>query len=75
MLFELGGLDALVFTAGIGENGASIRSDVCRDLKEFGIELDESLNKSASGECPFQTPESQVESVVQQSEEGSVVGR
>jgi len=75
MLFELGGLDALVFTAGIGENGASIRSGVCRDLKEFGIELDESLNESASGECQLQTPKSKVEIWIVPTNEEIVVAR
>lgn len=75
MLFELGGLDALVFTAGIGENGSAIRSGVCRDLKEFGIELDESLNQSASGECQLQTPESKVEIWIVPTNEEIVVAR
>jgi len=42
--FELGGLDALVFTAGIGENGAAIRAAVCRDLEDFGVILDPDKN-------------------------------
>ncbi len=40
----LGGLDALVFTAGIGENAPLIRARVCRAAAWFGIELDESAN-------------------------------
>jgi acetate kinase len=40
----LGGLDALVFTAGIGENSASIRERVCRDARWLGIELDAEAN-------------------------------
>jgi acetate kinase len=40
----LGGLDALVFTAGIGENTPSIRARVCRAVAWLGIELDESAN-------------------------------
>ena len=75
MLFELGGLDALVFTAGIGENGSLIRAGVCRDLKEFGIELDESLNESAKGECQLQTADSKVEIWVIPTNEEIVVAR
>jgi acetate kinase len=45
-LLELGGADAIVFTGGIGENSAQIRSGVCRDLGWFGIELDPGLNAS-----------------------------
>ena len=47
MLVELGGCDVLVFTGGIGENGIRIRREVCRDLSELGIELDEARNQSA----------------------------
>jgi acetate kinase len=42
----LGGLDALVFTAGIGEHAAEIRARVCRDAAWLGVELDESANGS-----------------------------
>lgn len=41
----LGGLDALVFTAGIGENSASIRERVCRDASWLGMELDAEANE------------------------------
>ncbi len=42
----LGGLDALVFTAGIGENAAAIRARVCRDAGWIGVELDEAANQA-----------------------------
>jgi len=44
----LGGLDAIVFTGGIGENSAAIRERVCRDAAWLGVELDPSAN-SAGG--------------------------
>ena len=40
----LGGLDAIVFTAGIGEHAAAIREQVCRQAAWLGIELDEAAN-------------------------------
>jgi acetate kinase len=40
----LGGLDAIVFTGGIGENAAAIRARVCRDAAWLGVELDEAAN-------------------------------
>jgi acetate kinase len=46
----LGGLDAIVFTAGIGENSATIRERVCRDAGWLGVELDEAAN-AAGGPC------------------------
>jgi acetate kinase len=42
----LGGLDALVFTAGIGENAAAIRGRVCRDSAWLGVTLDETANRT-----------------------------
>src|SRR5262245_13034455 len=41
----LGGLDVLVFTAGIGENSAAIRERVCRDAAWLGVELDRGANE------------------------------
>ncbi|HEY1383423.1 MAG TPA: acetate/propionate family kinase [Dongiaceae bacterium] len=41
----LGGLDALVFTGGVGENAAPIRARVCRDAAWLGLALDESANQ------------------------------
>ncbi len=40
----LGGLDALVFTAGIGENSAFVRERICRDLRFLGLQLDPAAN-------------------------------
>ena len=47
------GLQALVFTAGIGENDADLRRDVCRPLRHLGIHLDEALNAERSSEARF----------------------
>ena len=41
---ELGGLDALIFTAGIGENSPETRAAICERLKVLGIELDLDIN-------------------------------
>jgi acetate kinase len=46
----LGGLDAFVFTGGIGENAAAIRARVCRDATWLGVALDETGNDSG-GPC------------------------
>ena len=42
----LGGVDALTFTAGIGEHSAAMRSRICANLGFFGIDLDETLNRA-----------------------------
>ncbi len=45
----LNGCDAIVFTAGVGENSAAIRSMVCKDLDRLGVRLDEAANRRAIG--------------------------
>lgn len=47
MIAVLGGLDTLVFTGGIGENDAHVRSEICGGLSCFGVSLDESRNRAA----------------------------
>jgi len=47
----LGGLDALVFTGGIGENAVRMRSLICEDLEGLGIVLDERLNAERRGDA------------------------
>jgi len=51
-LAEMGGADAIVFTAGIGENDVIIRQMICEGMESLGIELDYHLNKQAvKGKC------------------------
>lgn len=45
----LGGLDALIFSGGIGENAWTIRESIIKEMRWFGVELDASLNAQASG--------------------------
>ncbi len=46
----IGGLDALVFTAGIGENSPAVRREICRLLVWLGVEIDEQENQSPAKE-------------------------
>ena len=48
-LAELGGADALVFTAGVGENDAAVREAVCAGLAPLGIAIDAGKNASTRG--------------------------
>ena len=50
---EMNGLDALVFTAGIGENQASTRAAVCENMSYLGIEIDEDKNENFTRGIPF----------------------
>lgn len=47
----MGGLDALVFTGGIGENSILTRKEVCENMEYLGINLDHKLNEKAEGEA------------------------
>jgi acetate kinase len=49
-LLLLGGVDAIVFTGGIGENSSAMRAAICANLDWFGIALDPSLNARAKAE-------------------------
>ncbi|HEC42329.1 MAG TPA: acetate kinase [Bacteroides sp.] len=45
----MGGVDAVIFTGGIGENGAESRKEICEELEYMGIEFDAEKNKSIRG--------------------------
>jgi acetate kinase len=49
----LNGADALIFTAGIGENSAPVRESICKNLSVLGIEIDVEKNKERSDEERF----------------------
>jgi acetate kinase len=55
MAAACGGLDALVFTAGIGENSARVRAEVCARLEFLGVELDSARNDRARPDCEIST--------------------
>lgn len=59
----MNGLDAIVFTAGLGENNPNLRSKVCKDMEYFGIKLDEVENEKGirqSNIMKLSTPDSKV---------------
>ena len=56
----MGGLDALVFTGGIGENSVLVRKDVCTNMEFLGIKFDGSANQNVKGECSISNPDSKV---------------
>lgn len=74
-LVELGGADAIVFTGGIGENGAGIRTAVCAGLDPFGIVLDAAANLAAKGECSIGASDSRARIWVIPTNEELVVAR
>jgi acetate kinase len=74
--FEMGGADAIVFTAGIGENDFAIRSGICAGLEGLGIELDSALNANTRAtETVLSKPSSRVKLLVIPTNEELVVAR
>ncbi len=57
-------LDALIFTAGVGENAASIRADVCAGLGTLGVELDQQANAACVPDALISSPRSKVKVLV-----------
>jgi acetate kinase len=73
---ELNGADALVFTAGIGENRPGFRQLVCANLDQLGIELDLEKNQATKAqEAVISSPSSRVKVLVIPTNEELVVAR
>ena len=60
----MNGVDAIVFTAGIGENDNLVREDVCSYLGYLGISIDKEINKKRGEEIVISTPDSKVKVAV-----------
>ena len=71
----MGGIDALVFTAGIGENTPSLRTKLCQNLSYLGIELDEELNQKRGEPLEISTQGSKVKVFVIPTDEELVIAR
>jgi len=69
----LGGLDAIVFTAGIGEHAAAVREVVCRDAAWLGVKLDRAAN--AHNGPMISSPDSRVAVWVIATDEESMIAR
>lgn len=74
-LVELGGVDVVTFSGGIGENGASTREAVCKGLGFIGIELDSTKNAAARGEAKISADNSKVPIYIVPADEERIVAR
>jgi acetate kinase len=74
-LLELGGIDVISFSGGIGENSAAIRAAVLKNLKAFGVELDEPQNAVLKGEGQISRSGSAVKVLVIPANEEAIVAR
>lgn len=73
---EMGGVDVIVFTGGVGENQTGLRSNVCKPLGFMGVKLDEALNAKTRGtDTVISTPDSKVKVVVVPTDEELMIAR
>lgn len=73
---EMGGLDVIVFTGGVGENQTGVRENVCAPLRFMGVEIDNAFNATVRGrEAEISTPQSRVKVVVIPTDEELMIAR
>lgn len=71
----LGGVDCIIFTAGIGENSPEIRKMCCKDLEFLGVEIDVEKNKCRGIATDISTSESKVKVLVIPTNEELMIGK
>src|SRR5438067_12260590 len=69
MAAVLGGIDSLVFTAGVGENSPDVRAAACSTLEFLGVELDKQLNARPKLDAEISSAGSRVRVLVIRAEE------
>lgn len=72
---EMGGVDVVVFTAGIGENGITFREAVCKDMEFMGIKFDTEKNNCRGKEVVISAPDSKVTVMVVPTDEEMAIAR
>jgi acetate kinase len=75
MATALGGLDALVFTAGVGEHSPRVRAAICRRLALIGVDIEPIANERAEGDARIDARSSTVRVHVIRAREDVVVAR
>ncbi len=71
----MNGVDAIVFTAGVGENSKSMRSSIAEYFKYLGVEIDEEANSKRGEDICISTPDSKVKVFVIPTNEELVIAR
>ena len=75
MIAVLGGTDALVFTAGIGENSPEVRAAACANLGFLGLKLDPARNALSSTDQDISLPDSVVRVLIVRAQEDWAIAR
>ena len=72
---EMNGVDAITFTAGIGENGTAMRETICSKLGYLGLMMDKEINKQRGKEVCISTPDSRLKAFVIPTNEELMIAR
>jgi acetate kinase len=75
MIAVLGGVDALVFTAGVGENSPEVRAAACDNFAFLGVRLDQEKNAQSPPDADISTPDSPVRVLVIHAQEDWMIAR
>ncbi len=71
----MGGVDAIIFTAGLGENSSQARREICRDLEFLGLKIDEDKNTLRGEEAVISTDDSRVKALLIPTNEELMIAR
>lgn len=71
----MNGVDAIAFTAGLGENNVMMRSEICGELSWLGVKIDEEKNKCRGKECDFSAEDAKVRAMVIPTNEELMIAR
>ena len=74
-MVSMGGVDNIVFTAGVGENQINRRAGICKNLEFLGVKLDETKNQIKGEEVEISTPDSKIRVWVIPTNEELVIAR
>ena len=75
MVAVLGGIDALIFTAGVGENSAEVRDSACKPLAFLGVRLDDAANRQRNSDRDIAAPDSAVRVLIIRAQEDWAIAK
>jgi len=75
MVAVLGGIDALIFTAGVGENSAEVREAACKQLTFLGLKLDDAANRQRTSDRDIAAPDSAVRVLIIRAQEDWAIAK
>src|SRR5438045_4146465 len=75
MVAVLGGIDALIFSGGVGENSADVRDAACKQLAFLGLKLDDAANRQRTSDRDIAAPDSRVRVMIIRAQEDWAIAK